>query len=70
VGHEREQRNGHQQVAIQLAEDDLADRTQAALGGDQQRAAEQRQPGEDGNAREQKQYQAGEDQCDRQSPSS
>jgi len=69
VRHECEQRDRDQQVAVELAEDDFGDRAQPALA-EQQRAAEQRQPGEDGNAREQKQYQAGEDQCDRQSPSS
>ena len=67
VRHEGEQRNRHQQVAVQLAEDHLGDRAQPALRCDQQPAAEQRQAGEDRQPGEQQQHQAGEDQRDRHS---
>ena len=61
VRHEREQRNRHQQVAVELAVDHLGHRAEAALRGDEQRAAEKRQPGEDRQPGEQHQHQAGEE---------
>ncbi len=45
--HQREQRNGDEQIRVEVSEDDVADAAEVTLGRIEHGGSEQREPGED-----------------------
>jgi hypothetical protein len=66
--HQREQRYRHQQIGVELAEHEIADAAEMALGRKEDGGGEQHQAGEHRDAGEQHQHQADEDQRKQHGP--